>query len=140
MPDKLAAEFELYPGATVTDTTDSPMVVQAVLDCGEASKQEVFDFYKEQVTKGDWKHLVEREVKGKTPPHVQQSHRQRKHCRGERGRRDYGHHQPHEKLYATVQLSRRAGVLRGMPGGAPWPPSWRRFRPAETPRLNCPAS
>ena len=65
MPDKLAAEFELYPGATVTDTTDSPMVVQAVLDCGEASKQEVFDFYKEQVTKGDWKHLVEREVKGK---------------------------------------------------------------------------
>ncbi len=65
MPAKLAAEFELYPGATVKDATDSPMVVQAVLDCGSASKQEVYDFYKEQVAKGDWKHLVEREVNGK---------------------------------------------------------------------------
>lgn len=65
MPAKLAAEFEIYPDATVQDSTDSPMVVQAVLDCGSASVQEVYDFYKEQVKKGDWKHLVEREVKGK---------------------------------------------------------------------------
>jgi hypothetical protein len=65
MPAKLAAQFGAYPGSTVVDATDSRMVVQAVLDCGSASAQEVYDFYKKQVAKGDWKHLVEREAKGK---------------------------------------------------------------------------
>ncbi|MBU1277291.1 MAG: hypothetical protein KJ720_18100 [Proteobacteria bacterium] len=64
MPAKLGVEFAPYPGSTVVDATDSPMIVQAILDCGSASEQKVYDFYKKQASKKGWKILVERQGSG----------------------------------------------------------------------------
>ncbi|MCB2191955.1 MAG: hypothetical protein KQI62_10345 [Deltaproteobacteria bacterium] len=64
MPPKLAAQFPQYPGSTVVDTTESPMILQAMLDCGSASEKEVYDFYKKQASTTGWQIMVERQVKG----------------------------------------------------------------------------
>ena len=64
MPAKLAAEFPPYSGSTVVDATNSPMIVQAVLNCGSASEQKVYAFYKKQAAKKGWKIMAERMEKG----------------------------------------------------------------------------
>ncbi|MCF8040975.1 MAG: hypothetical protein K9K65_05260 [Desulfarculaceae bacterium] len=64
MPAKLGAEFAPYPGSTVVNATDSPMIVQAVLDCGSASEQKVYDFYKKQASTKGWRIQMERQEKG----------------------------------------------------------------------------
>ena len=64
MPPQLAAEFTQYPGSTVVDSTNSPMIVQAILDCGSASEQKVYGFYKKQAAKNGWKIKMERQAKG----------------------------------------------------------------------------
>jgi hypothetical protein len=61
MPKDLATEFTQYPGSSVMHTTTSAPLVQAILDCGSAEIDTVYNYYKGKATQNGWQ--VHRESK-----------------------------------------------------------------------------
>jgi len=54
MPAELEAEFTQYPGSTIVNAVDAGTIVQVILDCGDASIDAVYDYYKEKSTENGW--------------------------------------------------------------------------------------
>jgi len=55
MPEQLDEEFTQYPDSSIVTTTNVPgAIVQAVLDCGDASIDDVYDYYIEKAKDNGW--------------------------------------------------------------------------------------
>ena len=54
MPAELEAEFTQYPGSTIVNVVDAGTIVQVIIDCGDDTLDEVYDYYKEKATGNGW--------------------------------------------------------------------------------------
>lgn len=54
MPKELRSEFTQYPGSTVIHTIASGGMTQAILHCGKATMDTVFDYYKKKISLSGW--------------------------------------------------------------------------------------
>ncbi len=54
MPKELASEFTQYPGSTVVHTMAAEGMVQAILSCGKASMETVFEYYTKKAALTGW--------------------------------------------------------------------------------------
>lgn len=60
MPEQLDEEFTQYPDSSIVTTTNVPgTIVQAMLDCGDASIDDVYDYYIEKAKDNGWMVQVE---------------------------------------------------------------------------------